>query len=69
VDLISIALQGASDPFSVDGTVQVPGTGPLALEEYKTVDNSSYTYLVLASAEKVADEAVAQINAIQIAYS
>lgn len=69
VTLINVALNGAADPFSIDGTVQIPGTGPLALEEYKTVDNSLYTYLVLASAESVAAGAVAQINAIQIAYS
>ncbi len=68
VELITVLLGTAPDPFKVQQTVAVRGAGLVALEEYKKVDNNMFTYLVLASSTPGAADLV-QLNGIQISYT
>ena len=67
--LITIPLNNAGDPFQVTGSVQVDGAGPAALEEYRTINNSTHKYLVMARLFGAVAAAEAQIFAIRVAYS
>lgn len=67
--LITLNLNTASDPFQVNGSINVPGAGANATEEYRQVDNSAYKYLVTARVAGAGGDAVAQLNAIELAYA
>ncbi|MFM7102220.1 MAG: hypothetical protein ACKO3N_13725, partial [Verrucomicrobiota bacterium] len=57
-----------TDPFDVTQNLSVSGAGPAANEEYRTVDNSKFTYLVIARAG-AATSGTAQINSLRVNYS
>jgi hypothetical protein len=67
VTLIPLILGTAPDPFMITGTVQVPGAGTAALEEYRTVDNNLYTYLIIANVHNATD--IIQINGFRVVYT
>jgi hypothetical protein len=68
VALITFQLKLAPSPFKFWGTVSVGGAGPAALEEYRTIDNDNYTYLVIARAN-IQAAATALISALQVSYT
>jgi hypothetical protein len=66
VTLISLDLRTAPDPFKVSQSLNVPGAGPAALEEYRLVDTTAFTYLVTARVLGATD--IVQINSITISF-
>jgi hypothetical protein len=66
IALISTQLKDAADPFNVSQGLAVPNAGPSALEEYRQVDNNTFTYLVVARAIAATD--LVQINSVMISY-
>jgi hypothetical protein len=67
--LIAVPLAGAPDPFQVTTSLQVAGAGPKATEEYSTVDNDNYKYLVEAKLIGADAGATVQIHSIQVTCS
>lgn len=67
--LIAISLRDATDPFTATGTLQVPGAGPSALEEYRIVDNENYKYLVFARLIGAASDSVVEIRTIKLTFN
>jgi hypothetical protein len=80
VQLISVALKEAADPFEQTGVVDVSavttgtGVGGAAAEltaaalqaDFRRVDNDNYKYIIRANLVNADAAAVAQINSIQV---
>jgi hypothetical protein len=66
VTLISMELRDADRRFTEDGDINIPDTGPAAVEEYRVIDNSRYKYLLTATLLEAAVQSRVQINALQV---
>jgi hypothetical protein len=69
IAVVTVNLKNASDPFNVTQIPAATGLGPKELEELRRVDNSAYTYLIVATVRGSADNNLIQINGIQVSYT
>ncbi len=69
VTLVNPPTIPVTDPFDVTQSLSVTGAGPAANEEYRTVDNSKFTYLVIARTGATTTGGTAQINSLRVNYS
>jgi hypothetical protein len=65
VPLIQLKLEKESNQFSHTETVKAPGGGVVP-EEYRTVNNDDFTYIIVANLEGATGPT--QINSIKLVY-